>query len=38
MLASPLVTEFIEQHPAALEARFQMGRVVKVVINGKPVE
>ena len=26
------------QYPDAVEARFQMGPVMKVVINGKPVE
>jgi hypothetical protein len=34
----PLVAEFSQQHPDAVEARFQMGQVVKVVINGKPLE
>lgn len=38
MLAWPLLESFINQHPEAVEERFQRGAVQKVVINGKPSE
>ncbi len=38
MLAFRLVEAFVTQYPHAVEARFQMGPVSKIVINGKPVE
>jgi hypothetical protein len=38
MLSPALIEAFVRQHPAAVEERFQRGEVVKVVINGRPVE
>lgn len=38
MLPWPLLEQFIGQYPDAIEARFQMGNVHKVVIQGKPLE
>lgn len=38
MLPQALVEAFVRQHPEAVEERFQRGDVVKVVINGKPLE
>jgi predicted ATP-dependent endonuclease of OLD family len=38
MLAFRLIDAFVTQYPDAVEARFQMGPVTKIVINGKPVE
>ncbi len=38
MIAYPVIESFISQYPESVEARFQMGIVMKVVINGKPVE
>jgi hypothetical protein len=38
MVAYRLIDDFISQYPEAIEAKFQMGQIKKVVINGKPVE
>jgi hypothetical protein len=38
LLAFRLIDAFVTQYPDAVEARFQMGPVTKIVINGKPVE
>ncbi len=38
MLAFRLIDAFVSQYPDAVEARFQMGPVTKIVINGKPIE
>ncbi|MBU0496058.1 MAG: hypothetical protein KKB13_29750 [Chloroflexi bacterium] len=38
LLPPALVEGFLRQHPGAEEERFRRGDVVKVVINGKPVE
>lgn len=38
MLPQALVESFVQQHPEAIEERWQRGKVVKFVIHGKPVE
>jgi hypothetical protein len=38
MLPQSLIEAFVQQHPGAVEERFQRREVVKFVINGKPVE
>ena len=38
MLPQTLVEAFVRQHPDAVEERFQRRKVIKFVIDGKPVE